>query len=83
MKAVEKAGKQYLFFTNNSSRSPRDYMAKLEKMGCPITRDQIMTSGEDVYKRQGSGSADSDEDSGSDPMLKQAVEVVILSLIHI
>ena len=25
----------------------------------------------------GSGSADSDEDSGSDPMLKQAVEVVI------
>ena len=32
LKAVEKAGKQYLFFTNNSSRSPRDYMAKLEKM---------------------------------------------------
>ena len=29
--------------SNNSSRSPRDYMAKLEKMGCPITRDQIMT----------------------------------------
>ena len=46
LKAVEKAGKQYLFFTNNSSRSPRDYMAKLEKMGCPITRDQIMTSGD-------------------------------------
>ena len=46
LKAVEKAGKQYLFFTNNSSRSPRDYMTKLEKMGCPITRDQIMTSGD-------------------------------------
>ena len=46
LKAVEKAGKQYLFFTNNSSRSPRDYMEKLEKMGCPITRDQIMTSGD-------------------------------------
>jgi len=28
-------------------------------------------------KKGGSGSADSDEDSGSDPMLKQAVEVVI------
>jgi len=28
-------------------------------------------------KKSGSGSADSDEDSGSDPMLKQAVEVVI------
>ncbi len=46
LKAVEAAGKKYLFFTNNSSRSPRDYMAKLERMGCPITRDQIMTSGD-------------------------------------
>ncbi len=46
LQAVKAAGKDYLFFTNNSSRSPRDYMAKLEKMGCPITRDQIMTSGD-------------------------------------
>ena len=44
--AVREAGKDYLFFTNNSSRSPRDYMAKLARMGCPITRDQIMTSGD-------------------------------------
>lgn len=46
LKAVKAAGKDYLFFTNNSSRSPRDYMAKLAGMGCPITRDQIMTSGD-------------------------------------
>lgn len=44
--AVKRAGKDYLFFTNNSSRSPREYMAKLAGMGCPITRDQIMTSGD-------------------------------------
>ena len=46
LKAVKAAGKDYLFFTNNSSRSPRDYMAKLAGMGCPITREQIMTSGD-------------------------------------
>lgn len=44
--AAEKAGKKVLFFTNNSSRSPKDYMDKLARMGCPITRDQIMTSGD-------------------------------------
>lgn len=43
---AKKAGKAVLFFTNNSSRSPRDYMDKLAQMGCPITRDQIMTSGD-------------------------------------
>ena len=46
LRAVKSAGNDYLFFTNNSSRSPRDYMAKLAGMGCPITRDQIMTSGD-------------------------------------
>ncbi|MGN0708064.1 MAG: HAD-IIA family hydrolase [Faecalibacterium sp.] len=46
LQAVRQSGKDYLFFTNNSSRSPREYMAKLAGMGCPITRDQIMTSGD-------------------------------------
>ena len=46
LQAVKAAGKEYLFFTNNSSRSPRDYMTKLARMGCPITRDEIMTSGD-------------------------------------
>lgn len=46
LKAVEKAGKRYLFFTNNSSKSPERYIEKLAGMGCRISRDQIMTSGD-------------------------------------
>ena len=43
---VEGTGRRVLFFTNNSSRSPRAYMERLAAMGCPIGRDQIMTSGD-------------------------------------
>lgn len=43
---VESKGRRILFFTNNSSRSPRVYMERLASMGCPIRRDQIMTSGD-------------------------------------
>ncbi|MCR4834237.1 MAG: HAD-IIA family hydrolase [Butyrivibrio sp.] len=46
LKAVEDAGKRYVFFTNNSSQSPEKYIDKLAKMNCHITRDQIMTSGD-------------------------------------
>ena len=44
--AVKAAGKDYLFFTNNSSKAPEDYIRKLAGMNCHITRDQIMTSGD-------------------------------------
>ncbi|MFV0497859.1 MAG: HAD-IIA family hydrolase [Candidatus Fimivivens sp.] len=44
--AVKKTGKDYVFFTNNSSKSPEIYIEKLAKMNCHITRDQIMTSGD-------------------------------------
>lgn len=44
--AVEAAGKKFLFFTDNSSKSPEDYIRKLEKMDCRISRDQIVTSGD-------------------------------------
>ena len=43
---VEKKGRNILFFTNNSSQSPKVYMERLKHMGCPITREQIMTSGD-------------------------------------
>ncbi len=43
---VKDTGRDFLFFTNNSSKSPKIYMEKLERMGCPIRRDQIMTSGD-------------------------------------
>lgn len=43
---VLESGKKILFFTNNSSRSPQAYMERLAGMGCAISRDQIMTSGD-------------------------------------
>lgn len=43
---VERLGKRFVFFTNNSSRSPKEYIDKLARMGCKITREQIMTSGD-------------------------------------
>lgn len=46
LEAVKAAGKNFLFFTNNSSKSPRLYIDKLKQMNCHITRDQIMTSGD-------------------------------------
>ena len=46
LQAVKDAGKRYIFFTNNSSTSPKLYIDKLAKMNCNITRDMIMTSGD-------------------------------------
>lgn len=46
LKKVEDAGKHYIFFTNNSSKSPENYIQKLAKMNCSIERNQIMTSGD-------------------------------------
>ena len=41
---LKATGRKYLFMTNNSSKSVEDYVAKLEKMGIPATRDDFMTS---------------------------------------
>lgn len=46
LEAVKETGRDYLFFTNNSSKAPEDYIRKLSGMNCRITRDQIMTSGD-------------------------------------
>ena len=46
LKKVEEAGKHYIFFTNNSSKSPENYIQRLAKMDCQIGREQIMTSGD-------------------------------------
>lgn len=43
---VQEKGRKILFFTNNSSRSPEVYMDRLAGMDCPISREQIMTSGD-------------------------------------
>lgn len=46
LKTLEKNGRDYLFFTNNSSKSPNVYIEKLAGMNCFISRKQIMTSGD-------------------------------------
>lgn len=46
LEAVLKLGRQFVFFTNNSSKTPEDYVKKLERMGCFISSDKIMTSGD-------------------------------------
>ena len=44
LNAVKKAGKRYLFMTNNSSRSVADYVKKLEKLGIPAQEADFVTS---------------------------------------
>ena len=46
LEQVKRLGKQFVFFTNNSSKSPKTYMDKLAKMNCFIERNQIITSGD-------------------------------------
>lgn len=46
LKVLEKRGKRFLFFTNNTSKAPVEYIEKLHRMGCDITRSQIMTAGD-------------------------------------
>lgn len=46
LQKVKESGKHYIFFTNNSSKSPENYIDKLAKMNCHIGREQIMTSGD-------------------------------------
>ena len=44
LETIRAAGKQYLFMTNNSSRSVADYVEKLAKMGISATKEDFMTS---------------------------------------
>jgi len=43
--AVIDSGRRILFLTNNSSRSGEYYVKKLNKLGCPVTSENIFTSG--------------------------------------
>lgn len=43
---IEKAGKQYIFLTNNSSKNPAAYVKKLAHMGLQIDKTKIVTSGQ-------------------------------------
>ncbi len=46
IKKLQKTGRKYLFFTNNSSKTGEFYREKLRKMGLSITPREIMTSGD-------------------------------------
>ena len=43
LKKVEETGREYYFFTNNSSKSQQDYIEKLERFGIRIKSQQMMT----------------------------------------
>lgn len=45
LKHVEQMGKNYIFFTNNSSQNAAVYQNKLAKMGCNVDEWRIVTSG--------------------------------------
>jgi HAD superfamily hydrolase (TIGR01457 family) len=43
---LRQQGRDFLFLTNNSSQSQDDYAAKITRLGMPVGRDKILTSGE-------------------------------------
>lgn len=46
LNAIERAGKQYIFLTNNSSKGPGNYVEKLKRMGLKTDENKIVTSGQ-------------------------------------
>ena len=44
LSAIRKSGGQYLYLTNNSSRSVPDYVRKLERLGIPAEEGDFLTS---------------------------------------
>lgn len=43
---IVKSGRKLMYFTNNASRNPEDYVKKLNSLGFPCERDMIVTSGD-------------------------------------
>lgn len=50
IRKLEKNGIGYLFFTNNSSRTPDFYRRKLAGMGCQVDASSVVTSGDVTVK---------------------------------
>jgi 4-nitrophenyl phosphatase len=44
--ALRRRGTDYVFLTNNSSKSSGEYLQKLSRMGFPVTPENILTSGQ-------------------------------------
>ncbi len=43
---ILKKGRKLVYFTNNASRSPEEYVKRLVRLGFPCTRSNIVTSGD-------------------------------------
>src|ERR1044071_1223710 len=43
---LRQQGCEYLFLTNNSSKDSQQYVEKITRLGLPVSRDRILTSGE-------------------------------------
>ncbi|HUW35535.1 MAG TPA: HAD-IIA family hydrolase [Planctomycetota bacterium] len=52
--AARDLGKRILYITNNSSKSPEQYLGKLRALGIPARNDEVFTSGEAtlIYLKQ-------------------------------
>ncbi len=46
LQAIKKAGKRYIFLTNNSSKNKGIYVNKLNRLGITASEDEVFTSGE-------------------------------------
>ena len=44
LRSIRAAGGQYLYLTNNSSRSVQDYVRKMERLGVPARAEDFLTS---------------------------------------
>lgn len=50
LKKVEDTGREYYFFTNNSSKSQQAYIEKLARLGIQIKKEQMMISSHVIIK---------------------------------
>jgi HAD superfamily hydrolase (TIGR01450 family) len=46
LQALEKSGRDYVFLTNNSSKSKQVYLDKLKRMGLALAPNKLLTSGD-------------------------------------
>jgi len=44
LNAVKKSGKDYCFYTNNSSRNKNDYLKRLDNLGIKVSEDKMLLS---------------------------------------
>src|ERR687890_436759 len=46
IQVLQARGGEYLFLTNNSSKDSGQYVEKITRLGLPISRDRVLTSGQ-------------------------------------